>query len=74
MKKYNIKLLNKNSFPSLGVKYSTATFDKYFDDMKEKVNSGSLRHGAAVNAVENMTDVEKEYSFMHRLMIFKKMN
>jgi SAM-dependent methyltransferase len=50
----------------------TSSFEYLFDRMKANYEKGRFVHHATKNAIDNMNDTMKEYSFLNRWFIFKK--
>jgi len=70
---YNIRLVDFDTETTLynSIGRSTASFEYLYNNMYQQYNQGR-QHWAIKSAIENMTDVMKEYSFMNRWFIFKK--
>ena len=70
---YDIRLVDFDNEDTIFSKYDrpTSSFDYLYTKMKDAFTKGK-KHHAMQNAIDNMDDVMKEYSFMNRWFVFKK--
>lgn len=70
---YNIRLVNFDNEDTIFNKYDrpTSSFDYLYNQMDDAFTKGK-KHYAMQNALDNMNDVMKQYSFMNRWFVFKK--
>ena len=71
MEDYGFAELTDKECQTIGLKSSSALFDKLFDEMTEenvRYKNAKKLYGDAIN----MTDLEKQISFLNRYFIFKK--
>ena len=68
----NIKLLNTSELEELNIKRSTGLFSKVFEDLEKNPNNRSKKLFEKIQ--KNITEGEKQISFMSRYFIFKKIS
>lgn len=74
LKQYNIELMSQDDCIQLGLNQSTSLFEEVYDNVHKDNNKilDTSTLNPPINAVTNMTDVEKELSFMNRWFVFRK--
>lgn len=73
LEKFNITLVDTKKETNIDIKTNTSSgsFEVLWDNMVKAQKNG-FKNWAVSNAIDSMTDVIKEYSFMNRWFIFKK--
>jgi hypothetical protein len=72
MEDYGFSLIPQGEMVALGLPNSTGLFDELFDSMKTEIEKDKRRE-ADYGTAENMSQEEKQISFMNRYFVFRKM-